>query len=937
MTNYQSTLNLPKTKFSMRGNLKILEPTILIKWYEDDLYNLIRLAKKGKKIFFLHDGPPYANGNIHIGHALNKILKDIIIKFKNLSGFDAPYFPGWDCHGLPIEKKVEENLKIKKNKINNFEFSLECRKYANQQIKMQKKSFIRLGVIGDWKNAYLTMNFKTEANTVRALSKIIKNGYLYKGKKPVHWCFNCNSVLSDAEVEYYEKKSLSLYVMFNAINKKIIFNKFNINNILNKPIFIIAWTTTPWTLPANQSLALHPNYEYQLIEINNKYLIISKILVNKVMECIGINTWNILSTIYGKDLENTMFKHPFLNFLVPITISKHVKLETGTGIVHIAPAHGIDDYIIGKKYNLEIKNCIDTNGIFINGIHNFLNKKHIFNIDKIICQLLNQNNNLLYSENIFHNYPCCWRHKTPLVFITTSQWFINIQKNNLREKILHIIDKVHWIPKWSKKNIRSMVLKRPDWCISRQRIWGVPLCLIVHKKTNKLHPKMLELMEIIAQKIEKYGSQIWWNLEISQLIKDAEKYKKVLDTLDVWFDSGCTNFSVLELNTKFKNVDMCLEGLDQHRGWFMSSLINSTIINDSIPYKQVLTHSFIVDKHGYKMSKSSCNSMHPDIIIKKFGADILRILVASSDYTTEISISNEIFKRSIDSYRRIRNTARFLLANIHNFNPEKHFIQKKYMVEIDKWAIHKTKIVQDKIISFYNSYEFHNVVKKIVKFCTIDMSAFYLDIIKDRQYTIKYNSIPYRSGQTAIWYIIEALVKWIAPIISFTANEIWNYLPNKKRSKYVFTEEWFDRLFILDDNKFMNNDFWNEIFKIKSEVNKVIEHERIKNNFKNSLEGELILYTNNSLFKKLSSIKNELCFVFLTSKVKLLDYYLADSNTYNSNVFNNLKIELRKTKNIKCLRCWNYSIPAYNKRIKQNICNRCILNTTGNGEIRKFV
>lgn len=935
MINYKLTLNLPKTDFPMKANLKQLELKILKRWYKDNLYEIIRNAKKNKKKFLLYDGPPYANGNIHVGHALNKVLKDIILKFKSLSGFDTPFIPGWDCHGLPIEHKVEKKIGYPNNQIDINNFRKECRKYALDQIEMQKKSFMRLGILGDWNQSYLTMNFNTEANIVRSLAKILKKGYIYRGLKPVYWCFICRSALAEAEIEHKEKQSLSAYILFNVSEKKLLYKLLNLNRFENYNISLLVWTTTPWTIPGNCAIAVNKKYDYQIIKIKkNKYIIIAKKLVNKVMKETGIDCWEKLNIFSGKLLKQIKCQHPFLEKEnVPVIMSNHVNYESGTGIVHIAPAHGPDDYLLSQKYKLKIINLINSQGIFENIKFPQFNGIHILKLNDLIIKILIQKKTLIKCNKIIHNYPYCWRHKVPIIFRTTPQWFINMEKNKLRQNSLEIIKEVDWIPNWGMNRIKYMLKNRPDWCISRQRIWGVPITLFVNKKTNQLHKKTLEIMEKAAKKIEKYGSDCWWNLENKNFLelKEEKDYIKILDTLDVWFDSGSIHDSIMKKIYKKDSADLYLEGSDQYRGWFMSSLIISTIIKNKSPYHQVLTHGFTVDKNRKKMSKSLLNSINPENIIKKYGADIFRIWVASTDYSNEMTVCEKNFIYSSNIYRRIRNTLRFLLANLNNFNPDLNILKKEKILLIDKWAIGKTKITQENIIKYYNKYKFHDVIKTIINFCSVEMGSFYLDIIKDRIYTVKLNSIPYLSAQTTLWYILESLIRWLTPIIPFTIEEIWQFLPGK-RTKYIFTEEWFSLLFDLNDKQPMNNKFWDIIRNIKNKINAKIEHAREKKIIGNSLEAELILYINdNNLLNKLKTLKNELKFIFLTSKVELLSYKLLKKE----NKKDNIKIYVKKSQGLKCQRCWHY---FYNEKNKlQKICNRCIINTTGNGEKRKFV
>ncbi|UDG81762.1 Isoleucine--tRNA ligase [Candidatus Profftia lariciata] len=951
MSNYKHTLNLPTTTFPMRGNLVKLEPCILHRWYKHDLYRMIRNAKKNKKIFILHDGPPYANGSIHIGHAVNKILKDIIIKFKGLSGFDAPYIPGWDCHGQPIEIKVEQLLGNTNKEYNTSEFRAKCREYAAEQVNSQKSDFKRLGVLGDWNNPYLTMDFKIEANILRTLAKIVDNGYLMRGIKPVHWCPACSSSLSEAEVEYYNKISLSMYVRFAVINKEKILTKFGIKNFIGK-CYILIWTTTPWTIPANRAISLHPNIEYQLITINDECLILAADLVKNVIKTANIITWKLLGTCKGINLELDRCQHPFMDFDVPIVMSEHVTLDLGTGAVHIAPGHGPDDYLIGQKYNLEITHTVGPNGCYLNGTYSdsdhTLDGLFVFQANDIIVKILKKYGALFYTEKIRHSYPCCWRHKTPILFRTTPQWFINIDYNDLRKQALNEIDIIEkaslnntglraWMPTWGKAHIEHMVSQRPDWCISRQRTWGVPMSIFVHKDTQKIHPHTVELMELVAQRIEKNGIQAWWDLDIKEILgEEADQYKKIPDTLDVWFDSGSTSFSVVNVRPEFHgNIsDIYLEGSDQHRGWFMSSLMISTAINGKAPYRQVLTHGFIVDGQGNKMSKSIGNIISPQDIVTTLGSDILRLWVASTDYTNEMIVSHEALKNSADYYRRIRNTARFLLANLHDFNPKKHLVKPENMVVLDRWAIERAMHLQKKILNAYDHYNFHAVVQYLLKFCSIDMGAFYLDIIKDRQYTMQANSIPRRSCQTALFHISEALVRWISPILSFTADELWRHMPGE-RVDFVFTEEWYNNLFCLDHYEIMNHDFWSKIMKVRSTVNKVIEQARTDKIIGGSLDAQITLYADNILQYELNSLENELHFVLIISKVQVEPLVNAPIHATQSDALPGLKVLCNKAEGQKCPRCWHF-YTTINDNTHLDICPRCTINVLGYGEKRKF-
>ncbi|MBK5143249.1 isoleucine--tRNA ligase [Budviciaceae bacterium BWR-B9] len=937
MTDYKNTLNLPETGFPMRGDLAKREPDMLKHWYESDLYGAIRQAKKGKKTFILHDGPPYANGSLHIGHAVNKILKDIIIKSKSMSGYDAPYVPGWDCHGLPIELKVEQLVGKPGEKISAAEFRKACRDYAAEQVEGQKKDFIRLGVLGDWDHPYLTMEYKTEANIIRSLSKIIGNGHLHKGAKPVHWCIDCRSSLAEAEVEYYDKTSPSIDVRFAAVDPAAVAAQFGVNQ-LNGSVNAVIWTTTPWTLPANRAISLHPEFEYQLVQAGSDNLILAADLVESVMKRAGIDSWKVMGSAKGADLELMRFKHPFLNFDVPVVLGEHVTLDAGTGAVHTAPGHGPDDYVIGQKYQLEVANPVGPDGCYLPGTGAGLDGLNVFKANDVIVEMLREQGALLHVEKVLHSYPCCWRHKSPIIFRATPQWFISMDQNGLRKQSLEEIKSVRWIPDWGQARIENMVANRPDWCISRQRTWGMPMSLFVHKDTDELHPRALEIMEQVAQRVEQHGIQAWWDLDPKDVLgEDAENYVKVPDTLDVWFDSGSTHSSVVDVRPEFHghSADMYLEGSDQHRGWFMSSLMISTAMKGKAPYRQVLTHGFTVDGQGRKMSKSIGNTISPQDVMNKLGGDILRLWVASTDYTGEIAVSDEILKRSADAYRRIRNTARFLLANLNGFDPAKDMVKPEEMVVLDRWAVGRALAAQNEIAASYDNYDFHVVIQRLMQFCSVEMGSFYLDIIKDRQYTAKGDSLARRSCQTALYHIAEALVRWMAPVMSFTADEIWNYLPGE-REKFVFTGEWYQGLFGLADGESMNDSYWEELLKVRGEVNKVLEQARNDKQLGGSLEASVTLFAEPDLADKLNALKNELRFVLLTSGAKVEPIAQATADAQQSEMMKGLKVGLAKAQGTKCPRCWHYTLDVGQNAEHPDLCGRCVTNVAGNGEERKF-
>lgn len=944
MSDYKNTLNLPETNFPMRGNLAQKEPKFLEKWQKDDLYEKIRASKKGKELFILHDGPPYANGNIHIGHALNKILKDFIIKSKTLSNFDAPYVPGWDCHGLPIELMVEKKSGKVGKKISAADFRKKCREYASKQIELQKKDFKRLGVLGDWDHPYATMNFKEEANIVRAFGKIVANNHVSKGFKPVHWCIDCGSALADTEVEYRDKVSDSIDVMFDFDKTAELANYINWSESLgtDDTVSVVIWTTTPWTLPANRAVALHPDLEYSVVklELNGqaKCLLLASSLIENVMTKINCSDYEIIGKTVGSKLENLQVKHPFYEFTVPVILGEHVTTDAGTGAVHTAPGHGQEDFVIGKKYNLEVANPVGANGVYLPNTSIFAGK-HINKVNPEIIELLQQNGKLLFHEKYEHSYPHCWRHKTPLIFRATPQWFISMEKNSLKQHALEAIESVEWLPEWGENRIRSMVENRPDWCISRQRTWGTPITLFVHKETQEIHPNSVELIEKVALLIEEKGIQAWWDLKNEDILEseDIAHYEKVNDIMDVWFDSGVTHYSVLAQRKVFRGklpADLYLEGSDQHRGWFQTSLLSSIGMNGKAPYKKVLTHGFTVDGHGKKMSKSLGNTIAPNDVVSKLGADILRLWVASTDYTGEQAVSNEILNRSADAYRRIRNTARFLLSNLHDFNPVNDLIDFNEMIALDRWAISKTNEFQNKIIKAYSDFNFHDVTQLILHFCSIEMGSFYLDIIKDRQYTAKKNSIAQKSCQTALYHIIESLVRWIAPILSYTADEVWENMPGK-RDEYVFTGEWYLGLNTLSDHEELNSEFWSEIQVIRNIVNKEIESLRKDKVLGGSLQADVTLYADTDLKKLLMKLGDELRFVLLTSNVNVININEKSSEAKDTEL-SGLSLLIKPSGGKKCERCWHYTDDVGLDSEYNDICQRCVSNIKGEGEVRNY-
>ncbi|EDL67968.1 isoleucine--tRNA ligase [Vibrio campbellii] len=941
MSEYKDTLNLPETGFPMRGNLANREPEMLKRWYKEDLYGEIRKAKKGKKSFVLHDGPPYANGDIHIGHALNKILKDIIIKSKTLSGFDAPYIPGWDCHGLPIELMVEKKVGKPGQKVTAAEFREKCREYAAGQVEGQKESFKRLGIMGEWDKPYRTMDFATEANIIRALGKIASKGHLLKGFKPVHWCTDCGSALAEAEVEYKDKVSPSIDVRFKAADEAALLSKFELTegHEGQGDVSIVIWTTTPWTLPANRAVCLRDDLEYVLIQTegdNAERIIVAAELAKDVMDRAGIEHFHNLGFAKGADLELSQFQHPFYDFTVPAILGDHVTTDSGTGVVHTAPGHGQEDFAVGNKYNLEVANPVGSNGVYLPDTELFAGQ-HVFKANDAVVEVLKEKGALLHHHAYEHSYPHCWRHKTPIIFRATPQWFVSMDQAGLRAKALESIKNVEWMPEWGQSRIEGMIEGRPEWCISRQRTWGVPIALFVHKETAELHPNTLELIEKVAKLVEEKGIQAWWDVDAAELLgADADQYEKVLDTLDVWFDSGVTHFSVVDAREEYNgnSADLYLEGSDQHRGWFQSSLISSIAMKDEAPYKQVLTHGFVVDGHGRKMSKSIGNVVAPKDVTNKLGADILRLWVASTDYTGEVAVSDEILKRSADAYRRIRNTARFFLANLSGFNPETDIVPVEEMVALDRWAVGRALAAQEEIVKAYEEYNTHGVTQRLMQFCSIEMGSFYLDVIKDRQYTAKRGGNAQRSCQTALYYIVEALVRWMAPIMSFTADEIWNEMPGQ-RDKFVFTGEWFDGLFGLAEGEELNNEFWTEIQAVRGAVNKLLEDARKEKTIGGALQAEVTLFADDALAAKINKLEDELRFVLLTSaaKVKPLG---EKTDAAQATDIEGLFVEVAAAEGEKCDRCWHHTSDVGTIEGHDKICGRCVSNVDGEGEVRKF-
>ena len=1091
-TDYKNTLNLADTPYPMRANLAKREPKWLDEWEKDGLYQQVRQAKQGLPKYILHDGPPYANGQIHLGHAVNKVLKDIITKSKNLSGFDAVYVPGWDCHGLPIEQKVEQKIGKVGQKVNATKFREACREYAKSQVQLQMADFKRLGVLGDWDNPYLTMNYQQEANIVRALGKIYDNGHIVRGMKPVNWCLDCGSALAEAEVEYQDKTSDAIYVGFDIVNRENLPIIANISGTLQAVI----WTTTPWTLPANQAISVHGDFDYAVIkgkktpifalpsQIDSKNFTLRTItkadkqalqacasdpaiwqfmptkrhlpevfepffeqaVKDKAYAIIDKHTGNIIGTTrfchdnakddvigigftfitpefwgkgvndeikhtllnhafkyrntvrfqihegndrskkaveklgatYQKDVENDFGKmwvytitnpitinhtahfivandlvadfsknvalddvktittikgadltvlnaqHPLISERqVPIITGEHVTADSGTGLVHTAPAHGVDDYIVGNKYNLPVENPVGDAGVYLDNAKVFVGE-HIYKAQPKIIEVLGSSGHLLDHKKIRHSYPHCWRHKTPIIFRATPQWFISMEQNGLRQKALDDIKNITWTPAWGQNRIEAMIDGRPDWCISRQRTWGVPITFFTHKETDQLHPRTSELIEKAAQIIEQGGIEAWFDADISDFLGDESgEYHKATDTLDVWFDSGSTHFAVLDQDDSLTNpADMYLEGSDQHRGWFQTSLLTSEAIYGRAPFKQVLTHGFVVDEKGHKMSKSLGNIIEPQKEIDKTGADMLRLWIASADYRYEMSAGQKVFAGAVDNYRRIRNTIRFLLANTSDFDPTTNSVALDELVSLDKFILHLAKDTQETIIKSYHDMDFHQVVQAVSMFCSQSLGGFYLDIIKDRTYTTKADGHPRRSAQTALYHIAQAVVHWIAPILPFTAQEAWGFIRANNAHKYIFASNWYDLPSpIMTD---ITPDDWQVILALKDDVNKAMDDARTAKIISANLTAKANILADKTVFDAVSKLGDEARFVFITSDISL---------TQGEN-----DVIITPADGQKCIRCWHIRTDVGRHVKHPKLCGRCVSNVDdkGKGEVRKF-
>ncbi len=935
MADYKDTLNLPSTGFPMKANLPQREPEILARWAELDLYRRLRAERAGRPIFVLHDGPPYANGDIHIGHAVNKVLKDIIVKARTLDGLDAPYVPGWDCHGLPIELQVEKKKGKPGAKISAAQFRQACRDYAASQVEGQRRDFQRLGVLGDWDAPYLTMDFGFEADIIRALGQIIANGHLQKGEKPVHWCIDCGSALAEAEVEYADRESIAIDVRFVLRSEESLFARCHgvTDDHGRGPLSLVIWTTTPWTLPANQAVALSPELEYVVVQTDGargpERLVVAEGLLKDTMDRWGIEHYRVIAYARGDVFEGLMLEHPFYDREVPVILGEHVTLEAGTGAVHTAPGHGLDDYVVGSRYHLHVDNPVGGDGRFLPGTPLFAGE-NVFKANEHVVEVLKARGALLREERFRHSYPHCWRHKTPIIFRATPQWFISMERRGLRAAALREIARVSWMPDWGESRIEGMVRGRPDWCISRQRTWGVPIPLFVEKATGELHPRTADLIEEVAARVAERGVEAWFALHPIDLLgaAEGERYEKVPDTLDVWFDSGVTHACVLErrVDQRFP-ADLYLEGSDQHRGWFQSSLMTSVAMHDRAPYRQVLTHGFTVDAKGEKMAKSKGNVVRPQDVMKTFGADIIRLWVAATDYRGEMSVSNEILTRTADAYRRLRNTARFLLANLQGFDPAANTLAPSDMLALDRWAVDRAQRLQQEIIAAYRGYQFHLIYQKVHNFCVVDMGGFYLDVIKDRQYTTPADGRPRRSCQTAMYHIVEAMTRWLAPVLSFTADEIWAHLPGQ-RGPSVHLETWYEGLFPLQDDSPLDRRRWEQVIGARVAVAPALEAARKSGSIGSSLDAELDLYAGPELLATLAGLDEELRFVLICSDVRLHPFADRGDGVVTTTL-PDLAVRVTASAHGKCVRCWHHRPDVGMHPEHPALCGRCVENLSG--------
>ena len=935
MADYRTTLNLPDTAFPMRGDLPKREPGWVQQWQQTQLYKRIREKAAGRPKFVLHDGPPYANGDIHLGHAVNKILKDIIVRSKTLAGFDAPYVPGWDCHGLPIEHQIEK--KHGKN-LPASEVRKLCRAFAGEQVEIQKKGFIRLGVLADWDHPYRTMDFGNEAGEIRALAEMVKKGWVYRGLKPVNWCFDCGSALAEAEVEYRDKSSPAVDVGFPISERERgrLAAAFGLADLPAGSVHAVIWTTTPWTIPANQALNMHPEHVYALVQTAAGCLVLAEALVDQSLKRFG-REGRVLATATGDKLERIAFHHPLYERESPVFLADYVGLDAGTGIVHCAPAYGVDDFNSCMKNGLtvaDVLNPVQSNGVYAESLPYF-GGLHIWKANPVIVDKLAEVGALFSHEKIQHSYMHCWRHKTPLIYRATAQWFVGMDLKpeggrSLRESALAAIEDTTFYPDWGKARLAAMIANRPDWCISRQRNWGVPIPFFIHRESGELHPRTVELMEAVAQRVDAEGIDAWFNLDAAELLgADAAQYEKISDTLDVWFDSGATHWHVLRgshadlARTDGGPVaDLYLEGSDQHRGWFHSSLLTGCAIDGRAPYRALLTHGFTVDAQGRKMSKSLGNGIEPQEVGNKLGIEILRLWLASTDYSGELSISKEILDRVVETYRRLRNTVRFLLANIADFDAQADMLPADQWLTIDRYALALTRDLQARVTADYERYEFHRVVQALQHFASEDLGAFYLDVLKDRLYTTAPGSHARRSAQSALWHITHTLVRLMAPVLAFTAEEIWTVLGDRSADSVMLTT-WHALPEQADEAALMAR--WTRIRTLRAESARVLEMLRSEGGIGSSLQAEVEVRAAGELYDDLASLGDDLRFVLITSAATLKK--VASEAEQG--------VTATPSAHAKCARCWHYRADVGSNAGHPELCGRCDANLHGAGEARK--
>ncbi|WP_179454811.1 isoleucine--tRNA ligase [Xanthomonas arboricola] len=938
---YKATLHLPATDFPMRGDLPKREPAMLDRWEREGLYAQLRANAAGRPLFVLHDGPPYANGQIHLGHAVNKILKDIIVKSKYLAGFDAPYIPGWDCHGLPIEIAIEKKYGKVGVKLDAAEFRQKCREYASEQIDLQRRDFKRLGVVGDWDNPYKTLDFRFEANELRALAKIVDNGHLTRGVKPVHWCFDCGSALAEAEIEYADKVSPTVDIAYPARDPGAVAAAFGATLPAGVSVAVPIWTTTPWTLPASLAVSLGAELDYVLVEGpadrgQPRWLVIAEALAAKALSRYGVDEVVVHGRAKGAVLDQMLLNHPFyVEREIPLLLGDHVSAEDGTGAVHTAPGHGQEDYQVSKQYGLLERygaaqiNPVDGRGVYLPSTpplgDTVLAGLHIWKANEIIIDALRDTGVLLAASKMEHSYPHCWRHKTPIAFRATPQWFFSMEQANLRADALKAVEQVTWYPAWGQARIAGMVEGRPDWTISRQRTWGVPIALFVHRETGEPHPRSTELLRQVADRVEQGGVDVWYTLDAAELLGDeAADYDKITDILDVWFDSGVTHEAVLVDRGLPTPADLYLEGSDQHRGWFQSSLLTGVAMNKAAPYKQCLTHGFTVDEHGRKMSKSLGNGIEPQDIMKTLGADILRLWIASADYSNEMSLSQEILKRNADAYRRLRNTARFLLGNLHGFDPLQHLAALDDMVLLDRWIVHRAHELQEKIVAAYARYDFAEIVQALLNFCSVDLGSLYLDVTKDRLYTMAEESRGRRSAQSAMYHVAEAFVRWVAPVLTFTAEELWAYLPGEHVGNVLFAT-WYDGLAPLPADAALTGADFDKLLALREQVAKVLEPMRANGAIGAALEAEITVAADAQTAARWQPLADELRFLFISGDV-----------TVTAASTDDIFVSAQPTNKAKCVRCWHHQASVGSDPRHPELCSRCVSNIEGPGEVRRW-